>query len=223
VVIGFTKRFFARNFIIPILCAFLIAGLSSVLQTVPTVPSSFPYVRALFYGSEPWSYFPVIPWLAYPFLGFAAGMLPVQLREKLTSRRVQLFVLAAWIVFLIFFLPFGIEIAALLPQYYHHGILYFAWVVLFLAGYVLLVLFLERVVPANDVFTYLQWLGRNVTVAYVAQWLIIGNLATILYRSQHPLRVALWFIAIMSAVSALIYSWNFLVAKFSISEGRKNL
>jgi len=33
-------------------------------------------------------------------------------------------------------------------------------------------------------FKHLKWLGRNVTILYAMQWLIIGNIGTNVYKTQ---------------------------------------
>jgi uncharacterized membrane protein YhdT len=41
-----------------------------------------------------------------------------------------------------------------------------------------------------------KWIGKEVTVLYVIQWLIIGNIATILFRTQDLFQITAWFTGI---------------------------
>ena len=57
---------------------------------------------------------------------------------------------------------------------------------------------------------YIKWLGKNVTILYVIQWIIIGNIATEIYKTvSNPFYLAYWFIAILITASAL----SFLILK----------
>jgi uncharacterized membrane protein YhdT len=38
-----------------------------------------------------------------------------------------------------------------------------------------------------------KWIGKQVTILFVIQWLIIGNIATVLYRSEDLFQVSAWF------------------------------
>ena len=53
------------------------------------------------------------------------------------------------------------------------------------------------------ILKYLTWTGRNVTLIYVIQWLIIGNVATAIFQTQDSLQSELWVIGII-ACSSLI-------------------
>jgi hypothetical protein len=51
---------------------------------------------------------------------------------------------------------------------------------------------------------YINWLGRHVTSAYVFQWLLIGNIATAIYKSQTLPQTLLWYLIILALTSTLI-------------------
>jgi hypothetical protein len=82
-----------------------------------------------------------------------------------------------------FTFPFGVRIAANLPAYYHHSFLFFGWTILFLIAYSRLVQQLNHLLGKTKLFGWLRWMGRHVTLLYVIQWIIIGNMATPLFQS----------------------------------------
>jgi uncharacterized membrane protein YhdT len=44
-----------------------------------------------------------------------------------------------------------------------------------------------------------KWIGKEVTILYVIQWLIIGNIATSIFRTQDLFQITTWFLAITLA------------------------
>ena len=61
-------------------------------------------------------------------------------------------------------------------------------------------------------FKYFKWLGKHVTLIYVIQWLLIGNIATEIYKTvSNPIYIAGWFLIITVSSSSLTY----LVLKFN--------
>jgi ABC-type iron transport system FetAB permease component len=64
---------------------------------------------------------------------------------------------------------------------------------------------MEAATGKSLVMRYIKWLGKNVTAVYVVQWLIIGNIATAIYRTQYPFSLILWFLVIITVSSILTY------------------
>jgi len=54
-------------------------------------------------------------------------------------------------------------------------------------------------ISRNPIVSFLQWLGKNITLFYVIQWLLIGNIATAIYQTQSINRYIFWFAGIFSA------------------------
>ena len=53
---------------------------------------------------------------------------------------------------------------------------------------------------------YLKWLGKNVTLLYVMQWILIGNMATNIYKTiSSPVYLTVSFIGILFLSSCLAY------------------
>jgi len=165
------------------------------------------YLSAFFYGSTSWSYFPLFPWLAYPL----SGVVLYQLQQRFDFKffylpKTKLLFGSVFLLFLIFTVKYAISTAANLNSYYHHGLLFFIWVILFCLFYTLIIHELNNWFGESLIFKYFKWLGQNVTIIYVIQWLLIGNIATEIYKTvSSPVYLFAWFLIILSLTSALTY------------------
>jgi uncharacterized membrane protein len=165
------------------------------------------YITAFIYGSTEWSYFPLFPWLAYPL----SGVVLYQLQQKFDFKffylpKTKLLFGSVFLLFLIFTIKYAIDVSSNLQLYYHHGLLFFIWVILFCLFYALLIHELNIHIGESIVFKYLKWLGKHVTLTYVIQWIIIGNIATEIYKTvSNPVYLAAWFLGIVFVTNGLTY------------------
>lgn len=54
----------------------------------------------------------------------------------------------------------------------------------------------------------LEWMGRNVTVYYVTQRLLIGNISAGIYKTQNSFQLLLvWFLLIVILTTLLTLTW----------------
>ncbi len=165
------------------------------------------YISAFVYGSTDWSYFPLLPWLAYPL----SGVVLYQLHQRFDFRffylpKTKLLFGSVFLLFMIFTIKYAIDVSSNLKEYYHHSLLFFIWVILFSLFYALLIHELNNRVGENVAFKYLKWLGKHVTMIYVIQWIIIGNIATEIYKTvSSPVYLAIWFLGIVFVTSGLTY------------------
>lgn len=165
------------------------------------------YVLAYFFLDVPWSYFPLLPWLAYPLAGYCFFLFSVKYLKNVTDRQLLMATLAGLIPFIVFF-PYGFRITADLPAYYHHDFFFFLWTMLFLGGWVMLFRLVVRWIPGGQVTGFLRWTGRNVTAFYVFQWLLIGNLATAFYKSAGGWELAGWFAGVTVVAGILVRAYQ---------------
>jgi len=171
------------------------------------------YITPFLGGTWSWSYFPLFPWLAYPLAGYFFYLVEERLRHWFSRNTlvagVFIFLVVAAVLY---FSPKGFATTIDLPAYYHHTFGYGAWalglLVLWTAGFYLLVRKFQR----RSAEKLLAWMGRNITVIYVIQWLIIGNIATAIYQTQSLKLFPLWFAGILS--TALLLSWFYEKIKF---------
>lgn len=208
-IIAFVKKL-SNGYAYPfIILALLIPLLGEILPIYKGNSNTLTYLMAYIHSSSWWSYFPVLPWLGYPLLGTAAGILykkyPDQI--KIVYSKPYLFIIAT--IFTILFVGYGFRISVELPLYYHHGISFFIWAIAFLVAIVSGTYFLIRLLNQDNILVrYLSWTGKNVTAFYVFQWLLIGNLATSLFKTQSEISLPFWFAGITVLSSILVWLWN---------------
>lgn len=176
------------------------------------------YISALFYGSCNWSYFPLFPWLSYPLSGIAFYRISQRYGFRaMCTEKSRILPAVLYILFFIFTAGYAVFISADLPLYYHHDIVFFIWVILFLLFYSFFINELNNAFSGAFLFKYLKWLGRNVTLIYIVQWVIIGNIATEIYKTiSVPLYLLFCFLAIVFISSCLSYSLIWLKQQLAV-------
>lgn len=206
-VIAILKKLPEKNYIIPITSIVLVSFLGTyLLHFIPERPV-FKHLTSVFYGSCWWSYFPLFPWLAYPLAGFTFYRIKKQSTDGTSDRTQVKITLGVLLVFIIgFTLKKAVSVSNNLDQYYHHGLLFFLWVISFLSIYGLLISEVVSRVNENIFVKYLKWLGKNVTAIYVIQWVITGNIATEIYKTiTSPAQLLTWYAGILASSSILAY------------------
>lgn len=184
IVYAFIKKWLTKNVYRPFLLCVVVSFLGSLISFVEVDNIFLEYFLAYFLGITKWSYFPLLPWFSYPLLGVAFYVIKPKLNfEKLNSHKTKTLLGLLSIIFIVTTIRYAISISANLPEYYHHGLLFFCWVLLFLIFYVFWVNQLEKKIRNTLVSRYVKWLGKYVTIFYVVQWVLIGNLATEVYKT----------------------------------------
>lgn len=185
----------------------LVSGLTSYMNEM-IVLSDRNYILPLIGGQYSWSYFPIFPWLAYPLVGFLFQKKEPLIRKLISSHKTLSKALLVWVVILVlWFSQFGIQTTIELSEYYHHGFPFFLWT---MGVDIIWILILWQVVKKfadTPLIIFLRWLGENITVFYVIQWLIIGNIATVIYQSQELSKFVFWFIPIFLLTTG--FTWLF--------------
>ncbi|MFC2170876.1 acyltransferase family protein [Calditrichota bacterium] len=214
------KPFFKNKWYLYLTLAVCVAWAAPGLNRLLIVNGSAAYFLAFFGGDFWWSYFPLFPWLAYPLLGCGIYRLNKQYPETFESRSVQLYSIPAIVIILMFWIKFGVSTSVTLDDYYHHGLQFFLWTVLFLALWFTIIHLVETNIPQNLLNSYFQWLGRNIIIAYIAQWLLIGNIGTALYKTQSLPQLIIWNLLILVLSSLLVFL--FLLMRRQIISHLKN-
>jgi len=187
----------------------IIIGLIFLIQLLP-YPNDLgftSYFNALFYSNVWWSYFPIIPWLAYPLTGYVFYLIEPKINYFVRSNNYKIVILGITGIILVVSISYGIMIAANLHVYYHHDAIYYIFVLIFMIFWSNLASIITSLSP-NFFTGYIEWMGKNVTVFYVIQWLIIGNIATGLYKTQSGIQLAAWFLGILFLTSALTFLYT---------------
>ena len=166
------------------------------------------YILPFIGGTYSWSYFPLFPWLAYPLAGFAFFHFEEKIKAFYMQQKIISFVILTGIfVAVLYFRKPGFETTINLPVYYHHTFWFSLWafgIVVVWAGFWR---FMLNKFPKTIVASFFSWLGKNITLFYVIQWLIIGNIATSIYQTQSIDRFVFWFAGIFSIT--VLLTWLF--------------
>lgn len=202
------RHLFRENVLAWFAAALFAAWASTVIPPYSGETSVLNYVTAFCCGKHWWSYFPLFPWLAYPFAGIAGFFLlkTHALNLSVKSNRCIIAVVSAVMVILAF--PFGFRVSAYLPAYYHHGVGFFLWALSFVVFITTMASFIPRHWYNFFLLRFFVYTGRKVTSFYVFQWLIIGNISTSIYRSQKAEILPLWFLGVTLLSWILVLIWN---------------
>lgn len=175
------------------------------------------YILPFIGGEYSWSYFPLFPWLAYPLIGFLFRKTEPNIREFIQKQKVVSIVfLAIVFILVVIFSRFGIETTINLSEYYHHTFPFFIWTLGVDVLWVLLLWFIVQKFSEFPIIVFLRWLGKNITVFYIIQWLIIGNIATAIYQTQELSKYWFWFVPIFLITIGL--TWVYERFKFRYSK-----
>jgi uncharacterized membrane protein len=162
------------------------------------------YLMAFVLSNASWSYFPLLPWAAWVLAGYSYALIEEEygITERIEKYRGWLVLVPGIPVLLTS--SWAVGVVTELSLYYHHGLLFFLWGLAFMVFWMELFRILYRMNTKNYIFTYLGWLGRNVTLAYVIQWLIIGNIATAIFRTQPAWIFWIALVLVLLATSVLL-------------------
>ena len=157
------------------------------------------YLLPFIAGNYSWSYFPIFPWIVYPMIGFLFQKEEARIKTFMQKRK-SLFALVISIVALlvVVFGKFGIQTTIDLSAYYHHTFLYFLWAIGVVFLWIVLWNYIQQKIPNAKVLRCFRWLGKNITVFYVVQWLLIGNIATAIYQTQSLQTYGFWVVGIFT-------------------------
>jgi len=206
--IGFMRLFFKQRIWGYIVVAVIVVSLTPFLPDFWTKNSVYDYIFAFLWGNVKWSYFPLFPWIAYILVGYAFKLMPKQYVENITNYLKNYKYSISLLIILLLTMPYAVYIAIdLTGKYYHHGFLFFAWTLLFMLAYTLIMRQIEIKFGNTKTLYIVQWMGKNVTLLYVIQWLIVGNAAAEIFKTQNLWQCTLWFLAIsvVTCIAAVVY------------------
>ncbi len=208
-VLAIVKRIFWEQFIYSLILALVVSALAFFLPVYSGDFQALKYLFPYFHSVAWWSYFPLIPWLAYPLLGLGAGIIFKKYPDKITSRATNPNIFLLLLVLVLLFLGYGFRISSDLPAYYHHGLSFFVWATAFLLLMALSAhYYLKAIEKQYLVIHFIAWIGKNVTAFYVFQWLIIGNVATAIFKTQSAISLPFWFLGITLITALLVKGWE---------------
>ena len=207
IVIALLRLAFAKN-PLPYLILMVVVLIIPFFDSMMMVSGKASCGMAFLGGEYSWSYFPLFPWLAYPLSGCLIFMAEGFTKVKTFFEKQWLWISLACLTIAAATAFLAVPTIINLPLYYHHNILLYLWMMLFLAVWYGLLHKLNGLSETAWPLAYLRWIGKNVTTFYVFQWIIIGNLGTWLYHTQGKWMLISWFIGITLVVSLLVMAWN---------------
>jgi hypothetical protein len=227
VLIGLLKLIFKNNYIFYFLLAVIITTTYQYLPMFGTGHTSLAYINAFLWGNFEWSYFSLFPWFAYVLVGYSFRLIAdkIDLPTKFSINHSIVFLIPT-IIFIAFTIPYAVSIAHNLQGeggYYDHNFLYFGWIIIFALGYLMAADIVEDYAGKSMPIKFIKWIGKNVTIFYVLQWLIIGNFATSIYKSKEYFSLLAWFVDIIIAVCILTFGWEklkFIIIKRKLNGGQ---
>ncbi|MFZ4520810.1 MAG: heparan-alpha-glucosaminide N-acetyltransferase domain-containing protein [Bacteroidales bacterium] len=192
---GVIRLVFRNNGFLYLFSAVVFVVLSPLMSRI-VITGAPGFITAFLWGNQPWAYFPLFPWFAYVLVGYAFRLIQQStLSGKINIQNQIIYFIPLWL-WVFFTLPYAGRITHNLEGgggYYHHGALFFGWVLLFMVSYAALMKLVDQFYGEQRIIQLIKWMGKKVTTLYVIQWLIIGNLATWLYKSQDLLQYIAWF------------------------------
>lgn len=206
-IICIAKHLIEKKWWVVLIMIFISIWLGQLLLEFKPESDFLKYAGAYFYGCTEWSYFPLFPWLAYPLSGIA--LYKIEQRYNFQAFYLLKTKITLGILFLVFFvssISYATSTASNLTLYYHQDALFFLWTIIFSLFYSLFIHETTGLLGQTWIFQYFKWLGKHVTLVYVIQWIIIGNIATEIYKTVYsPFYLVAWFLGITATASGLTY------------------
>jgi uncharacterized membrane protein len=208
-IIALVRKMFSDNILIPIILVMIVVTLPGLLPDKIAMEGIQRYLMAFLYGDYSWSYFPLIPWLSYSLTGYILALITARWPKiKRISVKFKVITLIVMLIVISSTIYWAAGVSVNLEEYYHHGLDFFLWVIAFLILWKEINEQLIRWFSDNIAIRYLKWVGKNVTTFYIVQWLLIGNIATGIYKSQDVFNIILWFFGILLITSVLVFAWE---------------
>lgn len=183
----------------------LVAATAGFLPASDSGHGGLQYLLAFVYLGTEWSYFPLIPWIVYPLAGYCYFRISQHPRLNTLPQNALILTGITLGIPVMLSIGYAVNHSWNLEYYYHHTVEFVAWILMFLGFWVAAFRLLISVKLFAPVSRFLQWTGKNVTAFYVVQWLIIGNLATELYKTAGVFALIGWFAGI-TLLSGLLVS-----------------
>jgi len=205
VILALLKQLKKGKAAIPVILLFTVAALTGFLNEKLLTDNHF-YVLPFFAGGYSWSYFPLFPWLAYPLAGFIFAHYEEKIIRFYERQKTVAIILLAIVGSLVMlFFKQGFETTINLPAYYHHTFGFVFWALGLILLWTLILHYILKMFPDTVTGNFFCRIGRNITLFYVIQWLIIGNIATAIYQTQGIGQYWYWFAGVFMASVGLTF------------------
>lgn len=200
---------FSKSKVWPFMVVFiLVLALSLLYEPKPDIKLVSNYITAFFAGTAQWSYFPLVPWYAYVLAGYIFKWIFISFPDFF-NRKTLLYVLILCLAVSLLFMPYGIAVSTCLQSYYHHSAGFMLWVVCLVVAYAGVLFLAGHKLKEIRFMMTIAYIGQNVTMVYFIQWILIGNLAPVLYKSQGALVYILLSVVITVLSVSLVFFYRF--------------
>ncbi|MCD4730583.1 MAG: DUF1624 domain-containing protein [Bacteroidales bacterium] len=216
-VIALINGLYKRHFLPYIITAIGIVVISSVVVPFSNESNTGTYLMAFIHSNSEWSYFPLIPWLAYPLTGYSFKLFEEKYLKSGLNLKIRVSLTVVLAVLFLFTVNYAVGISHNLDVYYHHDAVFYCWALSFVILWAMKSSLTEKVAGNAIILRYVKWLGINVTIVYIIQWLIIGNIATSIYKTQGLTGFIFWFVGITIFTSLLTLLWNKIKSVFNLN------
>ncbi|HPN37484.1 MAG TPA: heparan-alpha-glucosaminide N-acetyltransferase domain-containing protein [Melioribacteraceae bacterium] len=187
-----------------IVLLFQLILISLNIHLSPTYSFNDYFLSFIFKVTE-WSYFPFIPWFVYPLFGFVWAQNKKLLKYFNPSLIWRIFLVSMFFLFIYYSFNYLLEISNNLSNYYNHNIRFVFYSFVFIAGYWLLLKQINYYLNTFIILRFIRYLGKNVTLIYIIQWIIIGNLSTELYGKLNIIYTFGLFLLVTAITSVAVY------------------
>lgn len=216
VIIAVVLRMFKERIYLYILSIAVIFLLQALVPAYTGDSTLIQYVLAFLISQAGWSYFPLIPWLAYPLAGICFFLVEKKFNLASWSLPLKMVILTVLAAVLVFTGSYGTGITGQLTTYYHHDAIFFGWALVFMMAWAILAGIIHNHYESTRAMQFLRWLGKQVTPAYIIQWLFIGNIATAVYKTQSLYQVSGWFLLILIFTGLMTRLWTEIKRKYNL-------
>lgn len=218
VVLAVLKTFNRAQKWASVVLLFVVAGLTGYMNEKLLITGNN-YILPFIAGNYSWSYFPIFPWLAYPLAGFVYAQSEKKMELYFANKKVIVATILTSIALLvILFFKQGFNTTINLSVYYHHTFGYFLWAMGLVLLWILSVNLMLNLFAETYIVRCFCRVGKNVTLIYAIQWLIIGNISTSIYQSQ-DIKMFFPWVAGISTVSVFL---TYLVEKIKLKVLRQS-
>jgi uncharacterized membrane protein len=209
ILIGLLRQVYKNCMMLYFLTAILVVSVAVFLPQGIAGNTGLLYVIGFLWGTSSWAYFPVFPWFAYVLTGYVFHLLLMKfpIVKRVDPKSHYIYFIPVWVV-VILTLPWAAGISYNLNGYYHHGILFFGWLIFFSISYLVVINIFDNYYGGSVFSKWLKWMGKNVTLLYIIQWIIIGNLAPVFFGTQNVFQLIVWFVMVMlfTNLSGFLYN-----------------
>ncbi|MBW6411267.1 heparan-alpha-glucosaminide N-acetyltransferase domain-containing protein [Clostridium weizhouense] len=159
-------------------------------------------IFGVLWGTNDYSWFPFLSWIAFPIFGYFFGKLLIRCKNK------QLFYKKCFIISLVALVPLviyayinGVEFGAFGDElyqetYYHHDIMGNIILGTFSVFWISIIYFITNYIPEKIYIHFARW-SKNITKMYCVHWILLGySMLLFELESYMPIKILGLFIVI---------------------------